>query len=40
MLRIGTHAHMLALFLYMGAVFGDVSVRVLTPNVRALGVPF
>jgi hypothetical protein len=31
---------MLALFLYMGAVFGDVSGRVLASDVRALDVPF
>jgi hypothetical protein len=30
---------MLALFLYVGAVFGGVSRRVMAPYVRTLGVP-
>jgi hypothetical protein len=36
---MGTRVHMLALFLYMGAIFGGASGRVLTPDVRELGVP-
>jgi hypothetical protein len=31
---------MLALFLYVGAVFGGASGRVLVPDVQALGIRF
>jgi hypothetical protein len=36
--RMGTHARMLVLFLYMGAVFGGALGCVLVLDVRALGV--